>query len=631
MSFINSNGQRGDSNAQRMESMRSSKYHSGRNLVPTRPLQSNRTPAQLIQSHLAPPKPSRAPIIDVGTSRVPIELRTSVSSIPVFTAHDLAIGSHCMVYVSFVHDGPKLFSIQLKRNECSLDRLTNDLPNVPLKHLSTTPTIGMACIARYSEDNNLYRAAIMNIQLDVCRVTFVDYGNSEDVPHAEIYEIPDKFLEQKTFSIQFSLYDCKQLEPIDADLKEYFEQLVKNEEFEMKVMPIDGTMYVQYCELYLKHRSVLDILRNKQIESKTYSNPRQLVDDDCVIIRYVNTVKLFYVQRTVDIPKFDKLMDRLMDHCLLLKPMSRMPNVGECCAALQNNNNVVECFRVQIVNIIDKQRTLCQYVDYGFVGECDLHQLRNITSEFLEMPRQVTACCLIEFDKIEEVPETTNKQLDMLAENRHNERRQFRVSIRDRMPDSLFVVNLFDDSEKPTINVSSSLYKLLMPRKHYGGKVPSKHQSSADCTIASVLYDVSSETFSCDTNSSADPKWEGRTQSTPAMVGQHQKRASTIEPTKLNWNTSNDSSIKLCKSREPDGSEMRSNFTERTDETRNRGDRNSNRIYNGNTSADIGNADKRVNNNVSSGSSSSGSSNRNSNSWRTTDDNSGSGGYDGIR
>lgn len=591
-------------NSQIIEIMRSSKYNPGRNLVPTRPLQStlpNRTPVQLIQSHLAPPKPSRAPQLSVDDACSATVSRLSLGSTPVFIANDLPIGSHHLVYCSYVEDGPKLFSVQLKNTESTLDRIMNDLPNIPLKNLTSKPTIGMACIARYSEDKALYRAAIMNIQHNVCRVTFIDYGNSEDVPHAEIYEIPDKYLQHKTLSIQFTLYDCKQLEPIDANLKIYFEKLISNEVLELKVMPIDGPMYVQYCELYLNNRSVLELLKIKQQSLKSFPIARRLVDSDVVIIRYVNSVKQFYVQRTVDIPKFDEMMDRLLVHCHQSSPFAKMPKVGDCCAAMLHDDNN-EWYRVRVLETLDQYRVVVQFVDFGFVAECKLHQLKPISMEFIQLPRQVIECCLVDFESIDEIPATTNKQLEMLAEDPNNERRQLRVSLRDRMPDNIFLVNLFDESTQPTLNVSSSLCKLLMPRKHYGGKNPPKSQSSSDCTSSTISADT---TTNCSANTSGDPKWEGTTQSTPAHAGgQYAKRGLSMAPNQLNWNASTESSIRLGKSREGDGSETRSTFIEEAEPKRN-----ANRMTNGNSkSTENGGGDRRGNS-------------RNSNNWRNDDNN----------
>ena len=55
------------------------------------------------------------------------------------------------------------------------------------------------CSARFSEDNELYRAKVSEIleEFSEVNITFVDYGNSETVDAAEILELPDKFQEMK--------------------------------------------------------------------------------------------------------------------------------------------------------------------------------------------------------------------------------------------------------------------------------------------------------------------------------------------------------------------------------------------------------------------------------------------------
>lgn len=596
------------------DTMRSSKFP-GRNLMPTRPLQAsqttqttqatptplpNRTPAQLIQNHLAPSKPSRAPVVDTQ------EYRPTNGSPPVFIANDLPIGSHHVVYCSYVQDGPALFSVQLKKQQHVLDRIMNDLPNVPLKNLTTKPTIGMACIARSTKDKALYRAAIVNIQRTVCRVTFVDCGHSEDVPHGEIYEIPDKYLAHKTFSLQFSLSSCKQLDPIDDQVKRHFEKLVRNADLEMKVMPIDGTSYVQCCELYKNNHNVHDLLKQKQLQLQSIPAAVKLADDDIVIIRLVKTVKQFYVQRVVDIAPFNEMMDQLLTYCMQLRPLAKLPRVGDWCAAMLHDDNN-EWYRAQVIDVnASEGRVEVEFVDFGFPVKCKLQQLREMSTKFMTLPRQVTECCLAEFETAEEVADTTNKQMEMIAEDRNNERRKFRVSIREHIRSAVQVVNLFDESETPTLNVSSSLCKLLMPRKHYSSKLPPKNQSASDCTASTIPNESS-------VLSANEPKWEGTVQSTPTNNGQNAKRSTN---NKIQFNASNASSIQLSKSREADGSETRSTFTERIEEI-DRHEKSANRSINeipatvaGTKHVENGKDDRR-NNNSNNG--------RNSNNWRSDD------------
>ena len=63
----------------------------------------------------------------------------------------------------------------------------------------TDVKIGDWCCARFSEDNELYRAIVSEISDEdgVVNITFVDYGNSETVETAEVLELPDKFKEME--------------------------------------------------------------------------------------------------------------------------------------------------------------------------------------------------------------------------------------------------------------------------------------------------------------------------------------------------------------------------------------------------------------------------------------------------
>lgn len=469
----------------------------GRNLVASRPLSSSSAIAdrskRLIVNHIGMNARNRSDnqrfFNLTGEEAVPTEARSS-GTIPVYKANDLGVGSNHVVYCSFAQDGPHLFSVQLKNQEHILDNMMTNLANVQLRNLTHKPSIGMACIARYSEDRGFYRAAIVNIQPKVCRVTYIDYGNSEDVAFTDIFEVPDKFLEHKIFAIQFSLSGTKQIEPIDDRLKEYFSNLVRDAELELKVMPLDGPMFVQYCDLFYKNRNVLDMLKDKMLEFNSYPNPRQLTDGDQVIIRYVENVNSFFVQRTADCLKFDAMMDKLLVHCKLMEPMDKLPKMGLCCAALHVGDEN-EYYRVEVLQAMDNNRVRVVYVDYGQVAVLPLDQLKRISPEFMTLPRQINECCLVEFETNANISDNTRKQLEMMAEDRNNERKKFRVEVRDRTPKAVYVVNLYDDKETPPLNVSASLYKLSMPRKNYGNSSKfTKGAYNTDYVNSTVISDA---------------------------------------------------------------------------------------------------------------------------------------------
>lgn len=488
----------------RMASRTAGRVISTRNLNAPRPLQTqNAIPditkqKQYIVNHIG--SNQRVSLVQQRVSlqpeqTMPTEMH-SPETIPVFKANDLNMVSHHMVYCSYIQDGPALFSVQLINQESILDKMMSDLGNIPLRNLAHRPTVGMACVGRYSEDRNFYRAVIENAQPNGCRLMYVDYGNSENVEFSDIYEIPPQFLEQKVFAMQFSLSGWKHLEPIDDRIKQYFANLVRNEKLELKVMPMDRMNCVQYCELFYKDCNVIELLKNKQMEFNTFGNPTQLVDGDMVQIKYVENAKRFFVQRICDIEKFDCMMDKLLIHCRGTQPIGHTPKVGLCCAATwQNDPN--EWYRVRVLEIGPNGRPIVEYVDFGFQTDVGVDQLKRISPDFLTLlPRQVNECCLVDFEDVSFPPESTRKQLEMIAEDRNRERKKLRVKLHGRTPTAAIVLNLFDDTETPPRNLSAKVYELSMPRKTFvnntkfakpaGESDPANSSSERNPTTASV-------------------------------------------------------------------------------------------------------------------------------------------------
>ena len=64
---------------------------------------------------------------------------------------------------------------------------------------------GVPCLARYSVDNSIYRAIIIN-RADLVQVQYLDYGNSESLPLDQIYEIPESFLSAQMLAVPCRLY-----------------------------------------------------------------------------------------------------------------------------------------------------------------------------------------------------------------------------------------------------------------------------------------------------------------------------------------------------------------------------------------------------------------------------------------
>lgn len=387
----------------------------------------------------------------------------SLSVIPTFKSTDLMVSGQYKVYCSYVENGPKLFSVQLQSNEQQLDKMMDELGNVPLKNLQRKPTLGMACIARYSEDHQLYRAVIMNIMPTDCQVAYIDYGNAEQVAYKDIFEIPQEFLKHTTFANRFALAGYEDLGPMSERCTEYFKSLVMDGQLDLIVTPNDSPIFVQYCDLFLQNQSVLQILKDKLTENPTYSSPVPLTENDFVVIRYIESPKKFFVQRTANIAEYETMMDRFMLYCKTASPAINVC-VGMACGAEYAEDP--EWYRVEVLKITG-QRALILYVDFGIMSEINICELKAITFEYLRMPRQAVECCLKCFDSIDNLSELARNQLEMLAEDTAGDRRNFQVRLCDKLPNSVYLLNLIDGSATPSLDLSMRMLKLTLPQKTY--------------------------------------------------------------------------------------------------------------------------------------------------------------------
>ncbi|XP_061396523.1 maternal protein tudor [Musca vetustissima] len=375
-----------------------------------------------------------------------------------FKSNNLVVGQIYDVSISFVENGPFLFSVQLITHQDDLTDMMNRIEKVELKPFSDKPMLGTACIARYSEDGQLYRALITGVQPMACKVAYIDYGNAEMVHFRDLYEIPEEFLKYKAFAIRFTLSGHKELEPIDDSLKKAFKDLVIYKNCKLKVMPLEGPPLVQYCELYMQDKNILHVLRQIQKTRLVYAKAEPLRSNDVVEIRYIDSPKNFYVQKVENIPAFEKLMD---DMFLYYNKNQNVPNhlaLGAPCIVKYEN----EWYRAEVMRA-DATAIIVRHVDFGYEQKVTKNLLSTIAEKHLKLPRQAVQCCLKGFENNELSKDLATTQFEMLAEESNRERRSFTVKVFRIQPDGVNLVNLCTKD----LNVMKKLYKLSMPFEQY--------------------------------------------------------------------------------------------------------------------------------------------------------------------
>ncbi|CAD7078047.1 unnamed protein product [Hermetia illucens] len=385
-------------------------------------------------------------------------------SVVTFKSNTLMVSNFYDVYCCFVENGPCVFSVHLKSTTEELNEMMNEIESIPLSNLSERPSIGMACIARYSEDNHLYRAVIMTIKPTSCQVAYVDYGNTENVPFADLYEIPTSLLDQKIFAIRFALSGYKELEPLDDSLKNAFKDMVLHKDLRLKVMPLEGPPLVQYCELYDGNINILEALKKYKNRKLSYSSPPPLNNNDVVVIRYVESPKKFFIQKVDSIRAFEQMMDDLFLYCKKRSTPLQKFTKGSACAVKFEN----AWYRAEILGM-NQNRIHIRHVDFGNERNVEPGQLSAISERLVKFPIQATKCCLKGFENTESLSESATVQLEMLAENENNERRHFKCQIYQIQEDGTILVNLIDEKMRPELNLMKRLYKLSMPFNKYIG------------------------------------------------------------------------------------------------------------------------------------------------------------------
>lgn len=169
--------------------------------------------------------------------------------IPAFRTTSLTVGLTYDVYVSFVENGPHLFWVQLKSATNDLNAMMGQIEHMRLQTLNQFPGVGTACVARFSEDGNCYRALVSAVYGQRFRVVYVDYGNSEMVSLGDLYQIPQELLKIKPFAFRFALAGAKELGALDESMKRIFKNSALYINFQLTVQAPESVGSMQTCQL----------------------------------------------------------------------------------------------------------------------------------------------------------------------------------------------------------------------------------------------------------------------------------------------------------------------------------------------------------------------------------------------
>jgi hypothetical protein len=140
--------------------------------------------------------------------------------------------------------------------------------------LITQPEIGQMCVAKWSDDQQWYRAIVKSVDLDtnsVC-VFFVDYGNEEKVTiDSGLLEIDDQFKDYPRFGLKCCLNGVK---PNSSDLVLGQTQNVADFLFES----LEGTVYAKFVDTFMSDCYLVDLQVERTIEAEDSTSKTSLVN-----------------------------------------------------------------------------------------------------------------------------------------------------------------------------------------------------------------------------------------------------------------------------------------------------------------------------------------------------------------
>ncbi|CAH2090850.1 unnamed protein product [Euphydryas editha] len=400
----------------------------------------------------------------------------------------LEINSQHKVFVSFAEEGPELFAVQLVSDAKKLQDMMDDINRRPHSSLAEPPMIGTVCLGRMSGDRIICRAIVMNLSGSQCKLFFVDFGDTEMVSYYDIFDIPEEFVKPNVFAMRFCLSGVKKLEK-SPHLNEAFKQLVNGKVLTLKVVPPEGPPLIQYGELFLDNKNVLDLLMANMKDNLQFKWMEMLPlgSRQSVLVSYVDSCIKFYVQLSDKIDDLKAVMGAVKNHCENTSSPGELPVGAICCARFPDDDN---WYRAMVMETRGN-KVVVAYVDYGNEQEVEVTDLRTITPDLIQLPAQAMKCALKGFEN-KPIETKTSNQLEMLALEK-----TLMAHIVGVLSSDTMLVTLIDDTVTPPLDVARKMNQLSQPRT-IEGKVTTPIRKDAPETFSSPegsVYDDKKKNF----------------------------------------------------------------------------------------------------------------------------------------
>ena len=433
-------------------------------------------------------------------------------------------------YVSFVEDNSGLFYLQ--QNDPSIavkyERQMQDIETSVLEGKlesfgGTPPSIGSLCIAQYTEDQQWYRGQVLGFaedDSDCVEVVFIDYGNGEILPWIGLKKVPKEFSELPAQAMRCRLAN---MEPVGGIWSKEAVKLLKELILERELVGVPthlcktGAVVVKLFADEEKTTMVAEQLvmagfaywkkvkSSMSLSSSNSSNsasnglsikgsPGQLSQikikkgayfDLCV--SHIESIDSFYCQPVEQSKGLNELINEMQSLYNSGKAnelkMSSLKADQVCCARFSAD---AVWYRGMVKQVTTGQHYKVQFVDFGNSETVPASEIRELASEFMQLPICSVQCCLYGTKPGDKKPQFDNEAIIKFEELTFDKQL---VALVNRVDDSgRLALVLFDTTDnKDGVNLNKELSKLksVICDKDAGSS-PMKSDSSQRSSVGAV-------------------------------------------------------------------------------------------------------------------------------------------------
>lgn len=295
----------------------------------------------------------------------------------VFVTHTEFVGAECQIFCHVGDVDGQVDTVAIRIDEVIENGLASPISQCP---------VGAICLALFQDDNNWYRARVLQNYGKSVKVFFIDYGNTETVALENVRVAPDYVLSIPALSTKCVVVDCTPLGgEWSEDEKKKVNMMLHSVELTCEMISIDKTdpnNEVLHVKLYTSDTPNTPIfVRPATGKSQTLQQQKLLIGRDYeVFVSYVDNAKKFWVQLKIQENELHSLMTDI-GACFA----EDLPTTGDIVNPV-NGQVCVACFSDDgafyrgIVQNIQGDSCEVFFVDYG-------NKEKKLTSELFTLPQ----------------------------------------------------------------------------------------------------------------------------------------------------------------------------------------------------------------------------------------------------